>query len=120
MGFKLLSKDQIRTKVIIKEPLDFGKFNTTSVDVTWKNITTSEAKDIRQELKDNRTTDNELLQRLVVNVDGFLDESGEKIPFSQDVLNQALEHRCVLEAFSGALTEQLFGKGVLEALRQKN
>lgn len=120
MSFKLLRRDQIRTKVTIKEPLDFGKFNTVSVDVTWKNLTTSEAKDIRQELQDSRSTDKELLQRLVVNVDGFLDEAGEKIPFSAEVLDQALEHRCVLEAFSLALTEQLFGKGVLEALRQKN
>lgn len=119
-GFKLLPKNLIRTKVTIKEPLDFGKFNTTSVDVTWKLLTTTESKEVRKRLKDDSVSDKELLQDMVVNVDGFLNESGESLPFSQDLLDQALEHGCVLEAFAYALTEQLFGKKAVEALRGKN
>lgn len=119
-GFKLLPKNTIRTKVTIKEPLDFGKTNTVHVDVTWKMLTTTENKEVRDLLRDEKPSDKELLQQLVLDVSGFLDSEGNKQTFNEDLFDQALEYPCVLEAFSLAMTEQIFGKKVVDALRQKN
>lgn len=119
-GFKLLPKNTIRTKVTIKEPLDFGKFNTVNVDVTWKTLTTSEQKEMRDRLSSEGPSDKELLQELVVNVDGFLDADGNKQQYSDELLDQALEYPCVLTAFALAMTEQLFGKRAVEEARRKN
>lgn len=119
-GFKLLPKNNIRSKVLIKIPLDFGKHETVSVDVTWKVISTSELKQIAEDLREEKATMHDILHANIINVEGFIDEAGENIAFTPDVLDQALEHRHALEAFAAALNEQFAGKPATESLRRKN
>lgn len=120
MSFVLAPKDLIKTTVKAVEPLDFGKKQTHTLEVHWKVLSVAEIRDYQERLKDGGTTDEELIQELVVDIPGVKDPSGAEIPFGKDLVHQLMNVEYVRKAFTEELTNMLFGKDFMKRVREKN
>ncbi|WP_028303470.1 hypothetical protein [Oceanospirillum maris] len=120
MSFVLAPKEIVKTVVKAVEPLDFGKKQTHTLEVHWKVLSVAEIRDYQERLKDGGTTDEELIQELVVDIPGVKDPSGAEIPFGKDLVHQLMNVEYVRKAFTEELTNMLFGKDFMKRVREKN
>lgn len=120
MSFVLAPRNEIKSRVALSIPGDFGKTEKAHIEVTWKRLPVSDKKAITEEFQAGTLNDEDALDRLILNIGGCQTPEGEKITYTSDLLIQLLEEDYIRKALVDEMMALLYGKEALEAIRRKN
>ncbi len=105
MAFKLTKKlPPVAWPVKLPEPVDGGKVNIHEVSVTFRQLFDHEI-----EAAYKGKSKKAFLKDVIVNWEGFLDEDGKAVPFSEEVLEQILSISWARDAMFEAHTAMTLG-----------
>ena len=114
---KLASIDSIKTKITIQVPGDYGKDTKEILKVEWKKLPVSETREMMDSIIKDEVREDDIILENLLNAEGLIDESGEKIEYSQEVGEQMLDIEYIRKPLIADFMKTQFGK---EVLRQKN
>ena len=92
MPFKVRKSTTYKWPVSVDVPVDGGRFSRETFEVEFRNdIEQSTLKDFADGLTDGTMIEQEVARRVIVSLEGFIDEEGEPIPYSNSLLDEILE-----------------------------
>ena len=100
--------------VVVKMPVDGGKFESRRFTATFRLLTRDQADDLTQDPARDQDTD--FLMDVVVGLKGVNDEDGNEIPFDADLLKKMIGIAYVRTAMIEAYFNSITG----DAARRKN
>ena len=115
--FKIKAVTSIKEKIIIQEPKDLGRSKQADIVVEFKKLPVSETKQLLEDSAGGAMNDDQVLLANIINIDGLIDEDGNKIEYSADVLPELLEMEYVRRPLIKKFMEVIVGR---EALKAKN
>jgi hypothetical protein len=120
MSFVLAPRDEIKSRVTLNAPIDFGKTEKFHIEVTWKRLPVSEKKAIIDNLTEKQITDDDVLEQMIVNISGCKDQDGDNLTYDKELLTRLLEEDFIRKPLTEEAFGLIFGKEATKALRQKN
>jgi hypothetical protein len=115
--FKIKAVTSIKEKIIIQEPKDLGRSKQSDIVVEFKKLPVSETKQLLEDSARGEMNDDQVLSANIINIDGLIDEDGNKVEYSADVLPELLEMEYVRRPMIKKFMEVVVGR---EALKAKN
>jgi hypothetical protein len=106
--FKIVKADTYKWPVTVRLPVDGGKFETSTFDVTFKRLSAQEVADLRTSLFRDDADANAAAQGLVVGWSGVENNDGA-MPFSHEALTEVLQISGVAPAIVAAFFESVIG-----------
>lgn len=99
MGFKLAIKDSITKKVRIEVPGDFDKVEIAELIVCFKKLPVSQVRELVESLTrdDSPVSDADILRKNIIDIKNLEDEAGEKLEFTEEVMDTLLEANYILQ-----------------------
>lgn len=91
MSIKLAPVAQVEQDVRIQVPVGKGRFTEHSISVTYKLLPASTMRAFYETPADERETDDEIMQRDVLDIRGVKGEDGKEIEFSSELLAQMMD-----------------------------
>ena len=115
MAFVLKQSDSYRWPLKLRIPTDGGKKEVSTFDIEFKRLSQEKIDQLAKLAKDielGRVEEDEydfkkLIGDIVIGWDGVVDDSGEKVPFSQNSLDQLLSIATVPNQILRTLFESL-------------
>lgn len=120
MAFTLAPKKEIKTRVDLAIPEDFGKTKKAHIEVKWQRLSVTDKKQMTEDFQSSTLSDEDALDRLILDIVGCETPEGEKIAYSSDLLAQLLDEDYIRKALVDEMMALLYGKEALEAIRRKN
>jgi hypothetical protein len=117
MSFILKPISSIKEKITILVPKDLGRTSKSEITVEFKKLSVSAAKQLMESSANGDLNDDEALEENIVDISGLLDESGNKIDYTVDLLSELLDMEYVRRPITKKFMEVIIGK---EALKAKN
>jgi len=113
---KLASIDSIKDRAKVKVPGDYGKKTTENLELEWKKYSVEEAREMLESINGGGNED-EIIADALINIVNLTDDAGQKIPFTTELLEQAMNIDYIRKAIIESFMTVQFGR---EVLKQKN
>lgn len=117
MAFKFIPVETIKRIVELAVPADFDQTTKADIEVTFKRLPFSKAKELIKQIADKTDDANQILLENVVNIDGVKDADDNDVPFSKDLLKALIEESYIRNALIAGFMSVNYG---LDKLRAKN
>lgn len=117
MSFKITAVTSIKEKIMIQVPKDLGRSKACDIVVEFKKLPVSEAKQLLEDSSAGDMNDDQVLFANIIDIQGLIDDEGQKIDYSTDVLPELLEMEYVRRPLIKKFMEVMVGR---EALKPKN
>lgn len=114
---KLASVESIKDRAVVKVPGDYGKSTKEHLELEWKKYSVDEAQDMLGLIGNGTSSEEEIIADALINISNLTDDNGQKLPYSTELLTQAMNISYVRKAIVESFMTVQFGR---EVLRQKN
>lgn len=120
MSFVFVPVTQLKVKIPVIIPGDLGKSRKSEFTATFEKLSVSDRKALTEKLRGGELTDDDVLQKYCIDLEGIEDEAGNPIEFSQGLLKQFLDVDFIRAPLTEAFFGLLYGDDFIKSLKSKN
>ena len=110
MPFVLKKSSTYSWPVVVEVAVDGGKWERTTFDVEFNDLTQSRLMEIAELSADGQLSDVDVAREVMCGWNGIQDENGENIPYSIKGRDELLEQPMLAAAIAGAYLDRKKGK----------